>query len=243
MAWPLLALLAGSTALQGISGALDASGNRRLTEEEMRQRERLATQGVATQESLANPFRHQAAQAATAAALDRMERGTYKPVQVQAAGPYAQYVPKTSGGFSYEKSPELINASGALKRNVLAGKTAPTMTDPLNYGRTGALALDAQGNPMPGTQGGNAPFAPAAEEFLSKSYEPTTSGARDYAVADARAAVAKAIKLYQHRDAGPGEIDAILRSQGWKPGDRWVGQAGLVSVINTLAPRTTPVNG
>ncbi len=236
MAWPLLALLAGSTAMQGIGGALDASANRKLTKDELRQRERLATQGVAVQESLANPFRHQAAQAATAAALDRMERGTYKPVQVQPAGPYASYMPRTSGGFSYEKSPELVNASAALKRNVLAGKTAPTMTDPLNYGRTGALSLDEQGHPMPGTAGGNAPFAPSAEEFLSKSYEPTTSGARDYAVADARAAVAKAIKLYQNRDATPGEIDTVLRSQGWKPGDRWVGQAGLVSVIGALAP-------
>lgn len=153
----MLALLALAGAAEGIGGILESRANRKnqeqLTEQELKAREAEDLRRVAAAESLANPFRHQAAQGATAAALDRQERSTYKPVQVTPASAYAKYVPQVSGGFSYEKSPELVAASGALKRDVLAGHTAPTMTDPANYGKTAALNLDASGNPKGPTTG------------------------------------------------------------------------------------------
>lgn len=237
---PLLALLALGQGAQGAAGALDAISGRKqqekLSKASIAADKARGDQSTALQESMASPFRHQAAQGATAAALDRMERGTYAPTKLSMPNnSYAKYIPQRTGGFSYEKSPELISAARNLKTDVLSGRTAPTMTDPLNYGRTGTLALDAQGNPAPGTANGVAPFRPPVDQFLTSSYTPTDEGHRDYTIADARSAVSKAIQVYQGRAASPQEVEQILASQGWKPGDRWVGQSGLSSVLSYIA--------
>lgn len=237
---PLLALLALGQGAQGVAGALESASGRKQAEKmsaaQIAADKARSDQSTGLQESLANPFRHQAAQASTASALDRLERGTYSRPSVSLPNnPYAKYVPQVSGGFSYEKSPELINSARNLKTDVMAGRTAPTMTDPLNYGRTATLSLDANGNPAPGTTNGVQAFRPPVDKFLTSSYTPTDSGARDYTIADARSAVSKAITTYQGRAATPQEVDQILGSQGWKPGDRWVGQGGLLSVLQVIA--------
>jgi hypothetical protein len=233
-----MALLALAGLGQGIAGAMEGSANRKQHEEDREAAKDTANQRVAVEESMANPFRHQAAHGATVSALDRLERGSYTPVTLAtppSAGKYASYVPQMSGGFSYEKSPELRKTAGALKADVMSGRTAPTMTDPLNYGRTATLALDAEGNPAPGTRGGAASFRPSVDRFLSSSFTPTTTGSRDYTIADARSAIGKAFEVYQGRAATPEEIEQLLRNQGWEPGDRWVGQSGLASVISYIA--------
>ena len=56
----------------------------------------------------------------------------------------------------------------------------------------------------------------------------------DLAVDDARLVLAQAIKDELGRDPNPGEIDDILRGQGWHPGQRWVGQDNLIKVIDAL---------
>jgi hypothetical protein len=97
---------------------------------------------IASNESMANPFRGQNAQAQSLANLDELERGVYTPARLDVSGsPYASYVPQMSGGYSYTKSPELMASAGALKTNVMAGNTAPTMTNAANYGQTGVMDL------------------------------------------------------------------------------------------------------
>jgi len=54
-------------------------------------------------------------------------------------------------------------------------------------------------------------------------------------VADATTEIDQAISYYQGRKATPQEIDQILRAQGWEPGDRWVGEGGLMSVLSAIA--------
>jgi hypothetical protein len=109
----------------------DRSNQRELTQEEIAARERMHGQDTMLQESNMNPFRGQMNQAASLASLDELERGTYTPVQLSTEGnPYASYIPKVSGGYSYTKSPELTSAAGALKHDVLAGHGASSVLRP-----------------------------------------------------------------------------------------------------------------
>jgi hypothetical protein len=249
---PLLAWLAMGAG-QGVLGELDNNANRnqqdKLTAAQIAAQKQARDQATALQESLANPFRHQAAQISTASALDETANGRYTPVHLAAPSGMEKYMPQMSGGYSYEKSPAIINAATAAERDVLAGHTAPTMTDPMNYGRTAVLSLDANGNPTNAGGGGSGMAGnPNAKSItdLTASYDhrpvgrfsgKAGSARTDLAVDDARNALARAFTYYQGRQASPQEIDQLLKSQGWKPGDRWVGQAGLNSVLSTI---TTP---
>lgn len=60
------------------------------------------------------------------------------------------------------------------------------------------------------------------------------SAKTDYSVNDARSALTEAFRTYNGHDPKPGEVDEMLRGQGLKPGDRYVGSGGLNSVINSL---------
>jgi hypothetical protein len=79
--------------------------------------------------------------------LDRLEHASYAPASVQLPERYAQYKPQISGGYSYEESPEMTAAAGKLKQSVLAGRTAPSMTSPDNFGKTAALDLTGTADP------------------------------------------------------------------------------------------------
>jgi hypothetical protein len=247
--------------------------------------------GVAADESKLDPFRQQMAQAGDISKLDRLERATYKPVSISAAPGYEQYVPHLFGGASYEKSPELIQSAAALKRNIMGGNVAPTMTNPDNYDKTAALnllAMAAAGQD-PGTvhaSGVGGPTArPSDVDYMSDvtrrgggsgggalrsaaggamtgasvgSIVPgvgTAIGAgvgalagaikgvvgkhaatapTDVPVAQAQSVLDRAIRQELGRAPQPGEIDALLRAQGLKPGDRWVGDAGLTGLLNHI---------
>jgi hypothetical protein len=129
LAWLAIggAASAGANAL-----SQNAQGKRQeqLTREGIASDEAMHRQNLALQESQLNPFRQQAFQASTAAGLDELERGAYTPVQLArpggAAARYASAIPEMSGGYSYQKSPELTQAAGLLKRDVLAGHAAPS---------------------------------------------------------------------------------------------------------------------
>lgn len=112
-----------------------------LARDQMAATKALGDQRVAADESSLDPFRQQMSQATDISKLDRLERGTYKPVSLTAAPGYDKYVPTMTGGFSYEKSPDLISSAAALKHNVMGGNVAPTMTNPANYGKTATLNL------------------------------------------------------------------------------------------------------
>lgn len=128
----------------------------------------LNTAGLAADESMADPFRQQLAQAGAIGRLDLMERmggtNTFTPPPEMAS-----YVPQLVGGFSYTPSLDARGSAAALKRNIMAGNTAPTMTDPANYGRTAALNL------LPVLAGRRDPAEPDAFE---PSYASRVQGAR-----------------------------------------------------------------
>jgi hypothetical protein len=132
---PLWALFALAGAGQAIDNTVTNNANnanqRAISQAEVDSRERMHGQDVLLEESKANPFRGQMNQAASLASLDELERGSYTPVQLSTEGnPYASYIPKVSGGYSYSKSPELTAAAGALKNDVLAGHGASSVLRP-----------------------------------------------------------------------------------------------------------------
>jgi hypothetical protein len=121
------------------------------------------TQQTASEEASLDPFRQQLYQGNAISWLDRMERERLDPINFDWSGnPYAHFIPQMSGGYSYEQSPELRQSAADLKRNVMSGMTAPSMTDPANYGRTAALNLLA-------TAGG---VDPASAGALAQPYDP-----------------------------------------------------------------------
>lgn len=143
--------LAGSQAASSAGSAI--SNNRQLRSQEQLSRESLnldREQGLmrtGLEESLANPFRHQMDQAGSIARLDAMQNASYMPSSVQMPDRYAQYAPKLSGGFSFQMSPEARQSAGKLKQSVMAGRTAPSMTSPDNFGKTATLDLTSTADP------------------------------------------------------------------------------------------------
>jgi hypothetical protein len=127
-----------------------------------------ARQQTAERESELDPFRQQMDQAGDVASLDRLERASYTPHRYTMSPRGAAPQIESTGGYDYTKSPELVAAAAALKNDVLSGHTAPTMTDPKNFGKTAVLNLLAQRarrrNPMPQTS----PYGNADD--LSPSY-------------------------------------------------------------------------
>ena len=296
--WEKAILLANIGA--GIFGGIGAgkvskeqiAAQERIAAADRADRERLARMGVAADESMANPFRGQTFQANTLSYLDRLENAQYSKPQLNfgAGNKYAKYVPTVTGGFDYQMSPEMRGAAGTLKRSVLAGRTAPTMTDPGNYGQTGALDItnsyDDVFAPAGGGAGGTAAGAralPAASAYLAgvtRRGGGTTAGGRttgalggaasgaglgsliapgigtgigagvgalaglfggggrragsagsDLPVDTARTVLTNAYRDATGQTPTPQQIDQWLRGQGWQPGDAWVGEAGLLSVI------------
>lgn len=108
----------------------------------LRQREH-DQQQTAVDESKLDPWRNTMSQVGNASKLDRLSGSTYTPVQVsRGQGGKIQ----TSGGTTYNKSPELIAAARAAAALILSGGgQAPSMTDPANYGKTGVTDLSGGG--------------------------------------------------------------------------------------------------
>jgi hypothetical protein len=242
-----LLLSAGSGVAGGVFGAIENANNRKRQSQAQREAIEATrdanTLDVAAAESQQNPFRHQLFQAGSLADLDRLERATYTPVRLSAAPGYESYVPKRTGGASYTKSPELTQAAAALKRNVLGGNVAPTVTDPTNYGKTAALdllSLAAAGQDPGQVSGAAGPprqtasYLEGVQTREAGGFGTAETRGTDVGVAQAQAILDKAIRAELGRAPNPGEIDALLRAQGLKPGDRWVGNAGLTGLLNAL---------
>lgn len=126
------------------------------------------TQAVASKESTLDPFRSRMSQVGDAAKLDRVANATSSPVRLNTSGPFSGFVPQVSGGYSYQKSPALVNAAKAAQTSVLSGTPDPSMTNPENYGKTGALDLlgVAAGTKNPASASAFATGAPSAGSSL-----------------------------------------------------------------------------
>lgn len=80
------------------------------------------------------------------------------------------------------------------------------------------FGLSALAGPIAGLFGGAAETAPT-----------------DFFVQDARRILTDAIQQFQNRAPKAGEIDELLRRQGWEVGDRFVGETGLRFLLNAIS--------
>lgn len=241
----MMLIMAAAGAAEGAGGSIAAAGkskrDHQLAREQMAAQREAQLRNTALAETGLNPFRHQLQQGNAISGLDQLERGSYKPVQLALpANRYAKHIPSLGGGYSYEKSPELIQSAGALKRNVMAGHTAPSMTDPANYGRTGAIDLvrmAAHGtdpSTMAGSSGrstSTAGYFDGIDRRMAGKIGAAETRGTDVSVADAAMVLERAFRAELGRAPQPGEIEQLLAAQGLKPGDRWVGNAGLMSLL------------
>jgi len=268
-----------------------------LEREKLAQDEQQNQRSTAVAESTQDPFRQQMHQARDIGRLDLMQNATMAPMSFSFDPRYAKSVPTMSGGFSYTKGPDVTNSAAALKRNVMGGNVAPTMTDPANYGKTAALDLvrmaadgvdpatvsarssrgavpgatgptdyladvERRGGGTGGVLSGAAKGAGIGATSSLVPWNPFTklggavvggvvgaiAGAfskkaktapSDVDVPTAVSVLTRVMQSELGRSPGPGEIEQMLAGQGLKPGDRWVGEQGLKSLIASLQTQAT----
>jgi hypothetical protein len=138
-------------------------------------------------------------------------------------------------GIDFDK----LGGSNTASTAPTAG-AAPPSTDSLlptarRGGGTGGVLSDAAkgaglGSVIPGLGTGVGALAGAVNGLFHKHASTAPS---DFSVEDARTALAQAHQQFFGTPADPGMIDQVLRGQGWQPGDRWVGESGLRSVLQT----------
>jgi hypothetical protein len=151
-----------SAGIQAVSDYLKQRAANRQNDKQIAADKARATQAVGAREAELDPFRQQMAQASALSKLDLISRMNNQARQTDfSSSPYAKYIPKSTGGPSYEKSPDLIAWLTSLQRDVASGHSAPTMTNPANYGRTAALDMNRTlgGDTGMGTGGGLGPRA------------------------------------------------------------------------------------
>lgn len=271
----LIAGLGGAT----VTAIVNSRNNRRnaeVAEDELDQRENSDVRDVALKESLADPFRHQRSQYQNLAALDMLKQFGSGGPRITPPANVARFTGTSNGG--YRPSANMLGAIDALEQDIRGGHTAPTMTDPANFGRTSAININAANGQGSGAPAGStvAPFR-AANTFLPDQSKRRNEGAggvgagmrtglkygsmagpygagaglvaggiagaftknaptaaTDLSVDQARQVLDTVYREVLGRQASPDEIDNALRGQGLKPGDRWVGESGLLSVINQI---------
>jgi hypothetical protein len=126
------------------------------------------TAAIAEAEAARDPFKSRMTQVGDVAKLDRVQNARTTPRTVAPTAAYAGSMPAVSGGYSYQKSPDVTNAAGAAKQSIMSGTPDPSMTNPANYGKTGALDLIgiANGSKDPTSPNAMATGAPAAASTL-----------------------------------------------------------------------------
>lgn len=200
-----------ATAALGAYSAYVGSKNARQAREDVREENEIDRRyNAAVAESAQNPFRHQLDQARTLGTLDVMANAQLTPAKYTMPG---ITVPQLSGGFSYTPSQDQRTAAQLLQRSVASGQTAPSMTDPNNWGKTGALNLNGMA-----TTGG-APTS-GARPRASTTGAPGVSAASNGDIASLFAG-------YQRRNEGAGGVmkgAATGAAMGAKAG--WMGAAG-----------------
>jgi hypothetical protein len=130
---PLAALIALGAVGQGASAAAGAMSGKRQQKQD--------AASLALEESQLDPNRHQMSQARNIGLLDMMQHASFSPTTVAPPARYADQVPQIAMTPSYAPSADVRSSAGAIKSSVMAGRTTPTMMDPKNHGRTGALDM------------------------------------------------------------------------------------------------------
>jgi hypothetical protein len=125
----------------GLGGFLASRAQRKQREADEKLSRENTGANIASEESMANPYRHQLEQAGALGRLDAMGHASYAPVTVAPPARYTASAPTITGGYSWQPSAQMQGDARALQTSVRAGRTAPTMANPANYGRTGALDL------------------------------------------------------------------------------------------------------
>lgn len=178
MPLPIAALIGLAAAAKGVetAGGLIAGNSKKKADAKQAaldrsdQKER-DLRNLAADESNADPFRHSLAQLNAASAFDKLANTTQKTVSIPGLNP--KFMPTLGGG--YQPSAELRGAANLARTNTLAGQgTAPTMTNPGNYGKTGVVDLIAMLQKMgliPPSLGVTGP-APAAGGVAQAPVEP-----------------------------------------------------------------------
>lgn len=123
--------------------------NREIQRQQLAQDEAQSMRSTALDESKLDPWRHMNEQLGGASKADRLANSTYTPVQLSHGAPGGGI--QRTGGATYNKSPELVQAARTAAAMILSGRgTAPTMTDPANYGQTGVRDLRNGGRDVSG---------------------------------------------------------------------------------------------
>lgn len=278
--WASIIAGVGGTAATIYANSRRDKRNAEIDEQELEQSAENNRRNTALQESLANPFRHQRDQLAGLYTIDRLRQFGSGGARVTPPANVAPYTGRMAPG--YRPSPSMTSTLDALEASLRRGQGAPTMTDPANYGRTGAVNIDAyaqNGQPslagLPGAPASATPrdpmsYLPSQEyrrnEGAGGMGQGALKGASMGSVAGPYGAAAGLVggaiagaftknartamtdvsvdqarqildQVYQEelgRSASKDEIDAQLAGQGLKPGDRWVGEAGLLAVIRGI---------
>lgn len=139
--WAQLAATIGGTAA---SAYLAKRGQDKADENEEKRNQMTEEQHLrqtALAESLADPFRHQVDQTRALTSLDMLQQFGQGGRHITPPANVARFSGNVRPG--YTPSQTMRDHAAALYSNVAGGNTAPTMTDPANYGRTGAVNLTA----------------------------------------------------------------------------------------------------
>lgn len=239
--WIALASGIGGGALAAYGASKNRTQDRELREDENELSEAQGTQRTALTESLANPFRHQVDQTRALTSLDMLQQFGQGGRHVTPPSNVAPYSGNVRPG--YAPSDRMRTAAGTLFDNIAGGNTAPTMTDPTNYGKTAALDLVRIASDRADPASVNASGAPPRSVgAYTEGVQTRTAGglgasetrSTDVTVQQAQQILDRAFRSELGRAPQPGEINQLLASQGLKPGDRWVGSGGLNGILNSL---------
>jgi hypothetical protein len=158
--------------------------------------------------------------------------------QIDQRGPQAGAMPLPGAGGiqpSMGEGGEAVEGSGQISpEDLMAGyaRRGGGTGGPWKGAGKGALegakmSLYTGGVAAPILIGGGAIVGGIAGAINKKAKSAPT----DFKLADAQQALRNTYKTAWGREASPEEIDGIIRGQGWQPGDRYVGEKGLRSVI------------
>jgi hypothetical protein len=136
--------------IYGAAGkGLEAYGNSKQASEQRKAELLRAQMGVAADENARDPFRQQMAQIRNLGQMDMMQ-SMKAPAPAGPSGPYARPAGEGVQPGSYAPSAEMLQWIAQMKRNVAGGQnTAPTMTNPANYGKTSVMNLSSPQPPAP----------------------------------------------------------------------------------------------
>jgi len=127
----------------------DRESQEKIAREALAQREQESLRDNASREATLDPYRQQKQQARAALGLNFLRDARNPASSLKPAARYASNV--SDFRPSYEADETLRGDADRLLQDVRAGHTAPTMTDPANYGDTAALDLtQPPAPPQPG---------------------------------------------------------------------------------------------